>query len=248
MIVEFVGSTGAGKTTLASAVRERLKASTDVTTSFELLAAPLGLQRLQNPTLRNLVQEFVGLPFLVSSFRRHRAFVRFALTMIARQESPSLHILNYLRSLERSLGVHEALRRRRLNRVVLVDEGTLLAAHNVFVYATAPCAPKDIVTYGTLVPLPDVVVHVRAPLDSLIARALARKDPPRELKSRNRVLITTYAARAAAMFEQLVRVETIRDRVITVDHEDGSSNILADRVAEGILDRHGRYGTRISTC
>jgi thymidylate kinase len=241
MIVEFVGSTGAGKTTLASAVRLRLNAATDVTTSFELLAAPLGLQGLRHPTLRNLVQEFVGLPFLARSIRRHRAFVRFALGLIARQKGPRLHALNYVRSLERTLGVHEALRRRRLNRVVLVDEGTLLAAHNVFVFTAAPCASTDIVTYGTLVPLPDVVVHVRAPLDSLIARAIARSDPPRELKSRNRVLIATYTARAAALFEQLLRVDTIRDRVITVDNEDGKVDALADRVAEGILARHRRY-------
>ncbi len=41
MIVEFIGSTGAGKTTLISEIQRRLDKTADVTTSFDLVAAPL---------------------------------------------------------------------------------------------------------------------------------------------------------------------------------------------------------------
>jgi hypothetical protein len=105
MIIEFIGSTGAGKTTLISEVRRGLAQTTDVTTSFELVAAPFGLYSVTHPTLRNIIEELLGLPFFVRSLFLSRTFIVFILRMLARQANFSIFTLNNLRSLERKIGV-----------------------------------------------------------------------------------------------------------------------------------------------
>ncbi len=55
MIVEFIGSTGAGKTTLVSEVQCRLAKLARVTTASDLILETLHLPRVTNLTVRNLI-------------------------------------------------------------------------------------------------------------------------------------------------------------------------------------------------
>ena len=239
MIIEFIGSTGAGKTTLIAEVQRRLAQTTEVTTSFDLVATPLGLRNVTHPTARNLIQELVGLPFFIGSFPRHYAFVIFALRMLARQASFTIFTINNLRSLERKLGVYEVIRQVGHERIVLVDEGTVLSAHNVFVYTDAFYTPEEIARFAGLIPLPDLIVYVRAPVESLIKRSLHRPDPPREMRSKNRALIERYITRAVTMFEQLVEAEGIRNRVLIVDNPecaDRNRDAAVDYITESVLN------------
>ena len=231
MIIEFIGSTGAGKTTLLAEVRRRLAQTAEVASAFELVAAPLGLGRVTHPTAQNLIQELIGLPFFLQSLGRHRAFVVFILKMIARHGNFRFFTIHYLRSLERTIGVYELIRRRERERIVLVDEGTIILAHNVFVYTSALYSSEEISTFARLVPLPDVIVYVRAPVDSLIKRSLQRADSPREMRSKSRALIEQYITRAVAMFEQLVKAENMRSRVLIVENPEA-----ADKGWDGLVE------------
>ena len=238
MIIEFIGSTGAGKTTLLAEVRRRLAQTAEVASAFELVAAPLGLGRVTHPTAQNLIQELIGLPFFLQSLGRHRAFVVFILKMIARHGNFRFFTIHYLRSLERTIGVYELIRRRERERIVLVDEGTIILAHNVFVYTSALYSSEEISTFARLVPLPDVIVYVRAPVDSLIKRSLQRTDPPREMKSKSRALIEQYTTRAVAMFEQLIKAENMRSRVLIVENPEAADkgwDELVQHITEFIL-------------
>lgn len=240
MIVEFVGSTGAGKTTLITAVHRKLAGTAEVATAFELVAMPLGLDRTTHPTAQNLIQEVAGLPFFARSLLRYRAFLLFIVKMLARHGKITWFTLHYLRSLERTLGVYEFIRHYGQERIVLVDEGTLIPAHNVFVYTAAHYTAAEIAQFARLAPLPDVVVYIKAPVESLIRRTLQRADPPRELRSRNPVLVETYLKRATALFEQLVSTENLRNRVLVVENPEASEqarNITAEQIAEFIRHR-----------
>jgi len=244
VIVEFIGSTGAGKTTLISEVQRRLAKAAEATTSFDLVAAPLGLRGVTHPSARNLIQELVGLPFFIGSLNRHKTFVAFALRMLARQANFTIFTLNNLRSLERKIGVHEIIRRYKRERIILVDEGTVLLAHNVFVYSSAFYTPEEIDKFANLIPLPDVIVYVRVPMDSLIRRSLQRADPPREMKSKNRAQIETYVNRAVTLFEQLVSAENIRSRVLIVDNPesaDGGCEAAVDTIIEFVLNKDTQH-------
>lgn len=222
MIVEFIGSTGSGKTTLISEVQRRLAQTADVMTSFELVAAPLGLRSVIHPTARNFIQELVGIPFLIRSLNQHKAFFVFMMKMLARQARFSIFTINNLRSLGRKTGVYEIIRRYKRNQIILVDEGTVLIAHNVFVYSNAFYTSEEIARFASLVPLPDIIIYIRAPVDVLVQRTLLRVDPPREMKSRDQERIEKHINHAVRMFEQLIKAENIKSRLLIVENSDSS--------------------------
>ena len=249
MIVEFIGSTGAGKTTLISEVRRRLAEQAQTVTAFELVASRLGLQRVTHPTLRNLIQDLAGLPFFIGSWYRHRAFFGFALKALARHESYAFSTLNYLRSLVRKIGTHEIIRRRQRDRIILVDEGTLLSAHILFVFTSAATRQEDIEKFARLVPLPELVIYIKAPVESLVQRALRRNDARKEMRAKNPALVERYVSRAAEIFDRLTETERIRDRVLSVanpDSSEGERGAVADQIATFILS-YAPTGERIST-
>ena len=238
MIIEFIGSTGAGKTTLISEVQRRLSQTTEVTTSFDLVASPLGLRRVTHPTARNLIQEIVGFPFFIRSLHRHKTLIIFILRMLARQANFSFFTINNLRSLERKIGVYEIIKRRQHDQSILVDEGPLLLAHNVFVYTGAHYTCEEIARFASLVPLPDIIIYIKVPMDILVQRSLLRTDPPREMRSRNRELIEKHINRAVKMFDQLVAAENIQRRLLIVENPDSNRqgySKAADDIVEFIL-------------
>jgi thymidylate kinase len=239
MIVEFIGSTGAGKSTLIAEVQRRLAQSADVMTSFEVVASPLGLRHVTNLTVRNLIQEIVGFPFFLWSLNRHRMLIVFILKMLARQASFSFFTINNLRSLERKLAVDEILKRRPAHQYILVDEGPLLLAHNVFVYTNAQYTEEEIARFASLVPLPDLIIYIKAPTETLVQRALLRRDPPREIRSRNRELVVKHIHRAVAMFDQLIAAHNIQCRLLTVENPD--SNLANNKLVEDIVAVIQRY-------
>ena len=241
-MIEFIGCTGAGKTTLISDVQRRLVQIASVTTSFRLVASPLGLRNVTNPTARHLIQEFIGFPFFIRSLYRHKAFIIFILRMLARQADFSVFMMNNLRSLVRKISVYEMTKRRQHKQIVLVDEGTVLLAHNIFVYSSALYTAEEIARFASLVPLPDIIIYIKAPVETLVQRSLLRADPPRELKSRNRELIEKQINRAVRMFDQLVEAENIQSRLLIVENSGLSEqqyDTVVNDIAELIMD-HSR--------
>ena len=237
MIVEFIGSTGAGKTTLMAEVQSRLAGVADVTISFDL-CSPFRSDRITNRMARNFVQEIAVLPVFLRTLRKNRAAVAFTLQMLKRQAAFSTFTINNLRGIERQIGVLEKVRRAAGDRIVLVDEGTVHLAHKVFVFSRALYAPDEIARFTDFIPLPDLLVYLKAPVETLVRRTLERPDPPREIR-KNRAMTAEYIRRAVATFEQIVKVEKIQRRLLIVENPDLSSQELkhmADQVAGFILD------------
>lgn len=249
MIVEFVGSTGAGKTTVAAEVQRRLAQHAQVVAAHDLAADLLGLGRASNPTARNLTQDLVGLPFFLGSLVRHRAFVAFALKTVARQSGLSFLSLNYVRSIVRKLGTYEMSKRYGRDRIVLVDEGTVLSAHLLYVFSRNGYREEEISQFASLVPLPELVVYIKAPVDVLVQRSLQRTDAPREMRSKDQAEIEGHLWRAARVFDQLAGEKEIRDRVLVVANAssvDGELGVVADGIAAVILNA-AAAGSRVPT-
>lgn len=240
MIVEFIGSTGAGKTTLISKTKQQLSRSICVSTSYDLIVRKVGMQSVTHPTVKNLLQEFIGFPFFLRSLQRHKDFTLFTLRILARQSDFTIFTVNNLRSFERKMGVFEINNRKNHDRIILVDEGTVLLAHNLFVYNDIKFSSEEISNFATLVPLPDIIIYVRAPIDNLVYRSLQRGDPPRELKSKTQDSVEKYIKRAVLMFERLVSCERIRNRTLIVENPNSNSgevSQVADNICEFILHR-----------
>lgn len=216
MIVEFIGSTGAGKTTLINEVRCRLEKTGRVTTSIDLATGLLGLKGMSNPTLQNLAQEFISLPFLIIKSRKHNAYLRHTVKLLWRNSGFSMQTIHNLRSLERKIGMYEITKLFGRDQVILVDEGPLLALH-MFVSSKNIYTPEEIARFINLVPLPDLIIYVRAPVDTIIERTVRRWDPPRAVDRKNPAQMNEYIKRTVALFDQLSLADSIRDRLMVVE-------------------------------
>jgi thymidylate kinase len=233
MIVEFIGSTGAGKTSLISKIHHKLAQTTVVTTPFCLVAAPLGLSGVTHPTAQNLIQELVAFPFFISSLNRYRKFLAHTIRTFSHNTKFSIHTINNLRSLERKIGLYEITQRYNRDRIILVDEGPILAAH-MFVFAASAVTSSEIATFASLLPLPDLIVYIKAPIEVLVGRALKRPDPPREMGGRDPAMTEKYVRSATSVFDQLMEAERIRSRLLIVENPDLTAE-EHDRVAEKVV-------------
>ena len=219
MIVEFIGSTGAGKTSLISKIYHNLAQTKAVTTPFDLIATPLGLSSVTHPTAQNLIQELVGLPFFIGSLNRHGRFLSHTIKTFSRNTKFSIHRINNLRSLERKIGMYEITQRYDKGQIVLVDEGPILAAH-MFVFTGSIVTSAEIAAFANLLPLPDLIIYIKAPVDVLVRRALQRPDPPREMGSKDPVMTEKYVKDATTVFDQLMESDRIKSRLLVVNNPD----------------------------
>ena len=245
MIVEFIGSTGAGKTTLISEVRRRVAAQAPSVASHEVAARRLGLHRVTNPTIQNFIQDLVGLPLFLGSLYRHRSFVAFVLGILARHDNSVFYAANYVRSIVRKIGVYEMVRRCAHDQVIFVDEGTVLSAHLLFVYTRTRYSRAEIEQFASLVPRPDVLVYIKAPIDCLVQRSLQRLDVRREMRAKSRAVVEAYVTDATAVFDQLVITRPLCDRVLMVENPNGIPDERAatvERVARFILEARSTTG------
>jgi thymidylate kinase len=246
MIVEFIGSTGAGKTTLINEVRCHLAKTNQVTTSVELATSLLGLRGLKNPTLQNLVQEFISLPFFIATLYKYNEYFRHTVKLFWRKTNFSMQAIHNLRSLERKIGMYEITKHFSKDQIILVDEGPLLAAP-LFVSIENTYTSEEITRFTDLLPLPDLVIYIRASVDTIIERTVQRADPPREVDKKNLAQMEEYIKRTVAMFDQLTQAENIYSRLFVVESLDISGpgfNRVVDSVCQSIL---GQSSQRIKT-
>lgn len=239
MIVEFIGSTGAGKTTLINEVRCRLAKTSQVTTSVDMATSLVGLKGLTNPTLQNLVQEFISLPFFIGTLYKYNEYIRHTVKLFWRKTRFSMQTIHNLRSLERKIGIYEITKILGKDQIILVDEGPLLAAH-MFVSTRNSYTPEEIARFTDSLPLPDLVIYIRASVDTIIERTFQRPDPPREVDRKNLAQTKEYVKRAVAMFDQLANAENIRSRLLVVETLDIAGpdfNRVIDTVCQSILGK-----------
>lgn len=239
MIVELIGCTGAGKTTLAGLLRDHADTPAPIVLAADLITEGPGRRWIRDPTAINVVADVTVFPSFLRGWHRNREFVRFAFERL--RHAPSwFSRWNYMREVVRDVGKHELARRAGQSATVVVDEGALLTAAHLFVYSDAAFDDADLGRFARVVPVPDRVVYVTAPLDVLVDRAWRRSDRRRELVSSDRAGVERWIGRAVEVFDGLIATPEIRDRVLVVDNADGSPagrRAAVSRIAAFIDDR-----------
>lgn len=231
MIVEFVGGSGAGKSTLLEAVRRR--APGRAISTAELVMDRPGRRWITHPKAMNLVADVTVLPSFLRGPDRDRAFVRFAFERLRRHAPSRFAKVNYLREVVRDVGKHELAARAAADVTVLVDEGAVLTASHLFVYSDGELVQADLERFAELVPLPDRIVYVTAPVNVLVERSMRRPDRRRELGADDREEVERWTARAVEVFDRLVALPRLGDRTLVVDNAEDSDEArraAADRV------------------
>jgi hypothetical protein len=226
MIVEFIGCAGAGKTSLRNLICEHGIAGHDVVAMPDLLLQRPLLRGVAHPTAVNVVQELGGVPFLLRALPSERPFLAFARCTLWRHATSRFDKLNGMRGVARKVGMFHLATTRARHSVVLSDEGTLLSSYNLFVATKMDFGQAELDRFAELVPMPDHVVYVRAPVESLVERARSRPDPRRQHRGRNTAAIEADLRRTVQLFDLLVETGPLAGRVSMVESCD--------------LDRDGR--------
>ncbi len=246
MLVEFIGSTGSGKSTLSKSVMENLSGLIQTSLSEELTRKFINVNGIKYQSLNNLINDIVGFPFFVRNLKRHANFTLFALTSLTYYIKMKFSTVNRFRAVVRKLGNYELYRRIDKRKIVLIDEGTIHTAHYMFVYSGKEIRFQDIERFAQLVPLPDAIIYIKAPVEILLTRTLKRNDCSRIIKSKSDEIIEAYLGRSLFVFDRLVESQKIEERMLVLENNSSSpSDILASSklIAEFIIDMYkSRYG------
>jgi len=233
MLIEITGCTCTGKTKFSAQLREALgRAQVEATSSVELAMRSMGFKWVSNPTMQNIISDILALGSFIFCIKKYAPFYRFACAILFRHPDSYLGALNRLRSLNRKIGIHEFLLSRRSKGVIIVDEGTVHSAHNIFAYAGFPIRNEDIRKFAQLVPLPDIVVCLDAAPDVILSRSGSRRELPTRFEPAANM--PRYIARALQVFQGICGEERIKNRLISFNN-DGSTPNAADNIIAGMI-------------
>ncbi len=187
-----------------------------------------GAEWLSEP-LGNVVQECLLAPTVLSS--RELAPLRAGLEAIRCSDESQWTKCRAARGLWRQIGLRlRADASIGPGRMILFDEGLWHTTHYIFVQAwTSPdCAALE--AFCRLLPLPDLLITIRAPREALVERLMARPHPPR--RGMTRSAVETYVDRALEVFDHVEALSFVRQRLLLV-----SGIERPDAIAAQIVER-----------
>jgi thymidylate kinase len=232
MLVELIGSTGAGKSTLTAQLLELLEAGGyDALTGEQFVLRGLGLpvDRLPWRPGVSLLLDLLTFPWFLRFASSHRQLSRSMFTIAWRDAEPLSFKLNVLRNIAKHMGTAELLRRRGpTQEIILLDEGLVHQAHSLFVHPDADPRPMEVAQFLAEVPMPDLLVLVEAQHRDLVARALARGHP--RVPHASAADITRFADRAQSVFRSVVEQAAQRTSTEVVWNDGAAARKLYCRI------------------
>jgi thymidylate kinase len=235
MQIELTGCTGAGKSTLSRAMlqvaRER---GVDLLMADAFVLRRHRLDWVKNHAARTLLIDLLSLFTCAVTWRRHREFFGFARRIIFRLPIGWLEKLNLMRNVLKKMGIYEIVQRHdATGQMVLVDEGTLHAAHNLFVHTSVAPDADGIRRFAGLAPLPDRAIYVTQSEEILIDRTHVRGH--KRIRDGAQPHARLFVERALETFDRLREQPQLEGRLwmvdalgnVTVDPKDSSDPHLA---------------------
>ncbi len=223
MHVEIIGSTSAGKTTLARkmAVSGRT-IGIDVSLSDDFMLEQLHLNWIKNGFIRRRIVEITAFSIMLTCLGRYKEFFQFVVYEGKSSPGSWLYKVNRIRNVLRKIGIFEFITRRASpQQIVLADnEGILQGVHNLFVHKNSHIDLHKISRYVELVPMPDAVLYLQQDEDVLVSRTLARGHARVDGSFPDEVL--RFVRQAVAVFNEMINVPKVKERLLLLD---GESNI-----------------------
>jgi thymidylate kinase len=223
MIVEISGGLGSGKTVLAERVATRLSSE-----GFAVRVVRVGGRPLADPAT---------IPWATLFAARHRDLFRLVIRAAIRDAGSSRTRAALLWNIFRKAGMSERLARESCEEIVIWDEGTVHMAHNAFAHISCPPRTGEVLEFGRLVPMPDLLVRVQASSAVALRRVRARGH---KRTGGNPSAISALLANADRVFDLLTQVESVSARTVKINNDSDDLADLApeaESIAKLILDR-----------
>lgn len=237
-IIEFIGVTSSGKSTLLTAACDELRRQGILAEEqYDAILRACGLSFVRGMRLRSFLIDLLALPaFLIALCRpgRLRFFLR-AFRIVDRDADSLLARAGLLRSVVKRIGVDAILRwlqaHGRLTGYVLCDEGSVHMAHNLFVHVDSVAENAEIEQFARAVPKPDLLVWVTTDADDAVESTLRRGHSrvPRRPGAARR-----FVEHGHRMFELLCAAPTVERNLLAVRNtlSPVEGNAFRDRVDE----------------
>lgn len=217
MHIEIIGSTSAGKTTLAKKMVEvGIGNGTHVSLSDDFMLERLHLNWIRNEFIRRRLVEAIAFAMLLTSWSRYKKFIDFVILEGRNSPGSWFYRINRIRNVVRKIGIFEFIARKSgSEQVVLADnEGILQGVHNLFVHQNSDADLAKIARYVELVPLPDVVLYLQQEEHVLISRTLARghgRVTGAEAK------VGHFIRQAINVFNEMAKLSTLQEKLLIVN-------------------------------
>jgi broad-specificity NMP kinase len=226
MHIELIGSTSAGKTTLARKMVEAGKNSgIKVSLSDDFMLEQLHLNWIKNEFIRRRLVEFVAFAIWLNYLTRYNKFLDFIIREGKSTPGSWFYRLNRIRNVIRKIGIFEFISRRsESQQIILADnEGILQGVHNLFVHQNGRADLHKIPQYVELVPLPDVILYLRQEENVLISRTIKRGHA--RVVGGSPEEVVNFIRQAVAVFNEMIEVPEVQERLLVVD---GMLNIQSE--------------------
>jgi len=219
MIVELIGCTGAGKSTVFKSMLQVCREmKIEASGSDVFILRKIHLNNIKNYYSRVFLIDIISLLMCLYSSRKH--FKLYSLVLKILQNSPAsirfFEKLNILRNTFKQIGIYEFARRyNSTNEIIMMDEGTLHTAHYLFVNISVAPDTEYFSAFVSLVPLPDVIVHIQENDEILMKRTMKRGH--KRIPDTSRVVVERFIKHAVYTFDKLTQFPVVKSRLITVE-------------------------------
>lgn len=242
MHIELIGCTSAGKSTLARGILEAChQQGIDIVLGDNFILKQIRLDWIKSHLPRTLLVDLAALFACLVTWRNNLRFYLFTTQLLFQIPMAPLERLNLLRNVLKKIGIYEIIRFRSSNQqVILVDEGVLQAAHNLFVHVSVDVKPEHLSTFLRLAPLPDVIVYLRQPETLLIDRTIKRGH--KRIPDRSYNNVARFVKQALATFNKVVQNPAVENKLLVVEggqdivtaanYQDNPSVDLASKIIQ----------------
>jgi thymidylate kinase len=219
MLIELIGCTSAGKSTLARKIVQVChERGICISMGDDHVLQLLRLNWIENRVVRTLLLDLIAyagcLTGWLNNFKLY-AFITRTILELPRS-LPVLQRLNIARNAFKKIGISELIRRTAGDsQIVMMDEGAVHTAHYLFVHVSAEPRSDDLVTFLELIPLPDVAVYLQRDETVLIERVLRRGH--RRIRDATHSKVERFVHRAVSIFEFLARQPRLREGLLIVN-------------------------------
>jgi hypothetical protein len=246
IVVELTGSTGAGKSSLATRLMQRLaERGVPAVTSDQFVCRCYGLhlQWVRWPVVMSLMVDLLAAPWCLRFVFRQPALCWFMARIVWRDLESPLFRLNVVRNIAKRLGTLEMLARHQCSdEIVLLDEGLVHQAHSLFVHPSRQPRPEEVARFVHAIPMPDLLVLVEGSTCDLVQRTVRRGHP--RLGGDRALQVRPFIQQAQAVLRRVAGLAAQRTEmtvVLNTASDDASRDAALDPLVAKLEQAHHNH-------